>query len=159
MDFIIVIAVVALVTPLALRIASKQDRDSKNKLRAILWVLLLGEFLSGLLDWETFDGAGRSGLKLALTYPSTFLWMFFVVAFVQIILLSFRRPTIYATVATLNFVNTIIVFIGMIMVSNIIGRQIVSPAGIAAIFLALIGNVVGLLLANKDKNLIAKSPY
>ena len=159
MELIIVLAAVIIITPFALRIASKQDKDAKNKLRAVFQVLLLGELLSGFFNWETFTGAGRSGYALALAYPASLFWLFFALAAGQIILLISNKTAARAIAVILGFVNSVLFFVGTISVSNTSGRQAVGYAGVAAIFLVLIGNVVGLLLANKDKTLLAKWPY
>lgn len=159
MELIIVLLMVLIVSPVILKIAAKQDKNTKNKLRFVFQVLLLGELASGLLNWENLAGDGRSGFEFAIAYPASYLWVFFVIALVQIILLIFEKPVASAIAAALSFANTIMFFVGIILISGFVGRQVVGFANIAAIFLVLIGNVVGLVLANKDKNLLAKWPY
>lgn len=44
----------------------------------------------------------------------------------------------------------------MIKLSNILGFQAVSFASIVAVFLVLLGNIIGLTFINKDKNLLKK---
>lgn len=156
MDLIIVLAAVLILSPFVLKIAGRQDASTKNKLRAIFQILLLGELLSGFFNWENLNMPGRSGFQLALTYPNSYLWIFFVIVIIQIILLALKKWQLSVLATILSFANTIFFFVGIILTSGLVGRQIVSFANIAAIFLVLIGNVVGLALVNRDKELLAK---
>lgn len=156
MEYAAILIGVLLISPFVLKLASSQKKEIKRQLRIIFLILLSYQILSGLLNWETFQGSGRSGFELALAYPNSYLWLFFAVAIVQAIILSLKKQTLYTLATVANFANTVIFFAAMIRVSNLLGQQIVSLASIGAIFAVLIGNVVGLVLINKDRNLLAK---
>lgn len=156
MEYAVILIGILLVSPFILKIASSQNKKGKDNLRIIFLSLLAVQVISGLFNWETFQGTGKSGLELALAYPNSYLWIFFAVSVVQFLLLTTKKPIFYTVSVVLNFVNTIMFFAGMIILSNILGKQIVSFVSIGVIFVVLIGNVVGLTLINKDRNLFKK---
>lgn len=156
MEYAVILAAVLIISPFVLKIASSQDKKTKQNLRIIYLILLAFQILLGLLNWETLTGQGRSGFELAISYPNSYLWLFFVVTFIQIILLLLKKHSLDTSAVILNFANTIIFFITMISISKILGQQIVSLANIGTIFTVLTGNVVGLVLVNIDKNLLKK---
>lgn len=146
-----------LVSPFVLSLASKQDKKHKVALRGIFLSILMVQILLGFLNWENFT-SGRSGFELSLTYPNSFLGFFFLVSILQFTLLLVNK-SLYTLAVVFNFINTILVFIDMIKLSNILGFQAVSFASIGAVFLVLFGNIIGLSFINKDKNLFNKYPY
>lgn len=156
MEYTVIIIAVLLLSPFILKIATSQNKKTKYNLRIILLVLLGLQLLAGFLNWEVLKGFGRSGFELSLTFPSSYLWLFFAISFIQFLLLVIKKPALDITSVILNFINTAIFFAGMIMLSNLLGRQVVSFASISTIFAVLIGNVAGLMLINKDNNLFKK---
>lgn len=159
MEYVIILAVVLLVSPFVIRIAGSQKKEVKNKTRLVFLSLLFLQIISGFLNWETFKGPGRSGFELVLTYPNSYLGMFFILSLVQLILLIFKQSSLDTLSVVLNFVNTIVIFAGMILLSAILGFQAVSLASVGAVFSVLIGNIVALAFINKDKNILKKYPF
>lgn len=156
MDFtyIIILAAVLVFSPLVLKIASSQKKETKRQLRFILLSILSAQILLGFLNWENFN-SGRSGFEFLLTYPNSFLGFFFIISALQTILLMINK-SFNTLVVILNFVNSILIFIGMIRLSNMLGVQVVSFASIGAVFLVLTGNIIALAFINKDKNILKK---
>lgn len=154
MDFtyVIILAAVLVISPFVLRLASSQKKETKQQLKFIFLFLLSAQILLGFLNWENFK-IGRSGFDLSLTYPDSFLGLFFLVSLFQILLLLFVK-TAGILVVVLNFINTVVIFAGMIRVSSLLNYQAVSFPSISAVFLVLLGNVVGLAFINKDRNLL-----
>lgn len=159
MEYIFILIGVLLISPFVLRLASSQDKKSKARARTIFLLMLILQLISGFFNWEKFGVSGRSGFTLATSYPGSLLWLFFVISAIQIllVLLNTRFTNLYA--AILNFVNTVILFTGLIRVSHDLGFQAVSIASIGAVFLVLFGNIAGLAFINKDKNLLARYPF
>lgn len=151
---IIVAILTILLSPFILKLASNQKKETKKRLRIIFLSILCAQIVLGFLNWENFT-TGRSGFELSLTYPDSFLGLFFIVSLVQIILLLLNK-SLNILVVILSFINSILIFIGMIRLSNILGFQAVSFASIGVVFLVLTGNIVGLAFINKDKNLLKK---
>lgn len=151
-----ILPAIFLISPFVLALASRQDKKTKHILKTAFQFLLLLQVLAGFLNWETFEGAGRSGFGLALAYPQSFLWLFFLISAGQFFLLFFPKLFVQTTMVVLNFLNSIIFFISMITISNLVGKQTISIISIAVAFLVLIGNVVGLSLINRDPKLLAK---
>lgn len=152
----IILLAVFLISPIVLLIASKQGKVVKRNLKIGFLILLLLELVFGLFNWESFSEPGRSGFTLSITYPTSFLGLFFIVALVQVILLFIPKRPAHIIAVCLNFVNTVLFFVGAILVSNTIGKQIFSLWSIGAVFAVLIGNVVGLMFLNKDRKLLSK---
>lgn len=159
MDFtyIIILAAVLVFSPLVLKIASSQKKETKRQLRFILLSILSAQILLGFLNWENFN-SGRSGFELSLTYPNSFLGLFFVISIIQIILILTRK-SFNTIVVVFNFINSVLIFVTMVKLANILGFQLVSFASVGAVFFTLIGNIVGLAYINKDKQLLKKYPY
>lgn len=151
-----ILPAILIITPFVLALASRQDKKIKNILRLTFQFLLIIQILAGFLNWETFQSGGRSGFELMITYPTSFLWLFFFITVGQFLLLFSPKLFIQTTAVVLNFLNSIIFFISMITISNLVGKQTVSIISIAVAFLVLIGNVVGLSLINRDSKLLAK---
>ncbi len=147
----IILFVVLILSPILLTLANKQDSRTKKTLKTGFFILLLLELLSGFFNWESFSGTGQSGFELAFTYPRSFFGLFFVIVLIQMILLFIPKRTAHLATVVLNFFNTAVFFVGLILVSQTIGKQVVSFWSIGAIFAVLIGNVVGLVWLNKDK--------
>lgn len=151
--YIIILAVVLIISPFFLKIASSQKKEIKQQLKFIFLLLLAAQILLGFLNWENFT-EGKSGFELSLSYPASFLGLFFIIAVLQIIMLLSKSFNTGATI--LNLINSVLIFVGMIRLSNISGFQAVSFASIGEVFLVLIGNIVGLAFINKDSNLLKK---
>lgn len=158
MTYAIILVFVLLLSPFVLKLASKQDKKSKTKAKTIFLSILSLQLILGFFNWEKFNGFGRSGFELSLAYPDSFLALFFIISALQILaLLAYKSFNTFVVV--LNFVNTILIFISMIKLSLILSFQAVSFASIGAVFLVLLGNVLGLIWINKDKNLLKKYPF
>jgi len=152
--YLVILVGVLVLSPLAIVIAARTDKKTKRILRVCLLALFAVQIVSGLFNWESFSTVGRSGIALAITYPSSLLGLFFIISFVQAgLLLLLRKHWALVTVAVLNFVNTVVFFVGGISLEKIQGLEVFSYFSLAAIFAVLIGNVVSLLLVNRDKNL------
>lgn len=151
---ILVTIITVLLTPFILLIASKQNKETKQHFRLIYIFLLTTQILLGFLNWENF-ALGRSGFELALSYPQSILRLFFVLSLIQLFLLIASKK-LSTLVVIINFINTVVLFTGMIRLGQITSTQFVSWASIGAAFLVLIGNVIGLVLINKDKNLFKR---
>lgn len=136
MDFtyVIILAVVLLVSPFVLRFASNQRKETKQQLRFILLGLLFAQLILGFF----------AGVKF-----------FLAISFIQILLLIIGK-SFNTLVIVLNFVNSVVIFAEMINMSKQAGYQIFSLPAIGAVFLVLIGNILGLVLINRDKNLLNK---
>ncbi len=159
MDFsyTFILAIVLILSPFVLALAVKQDKQFKQNLKYISLTILSSQLILGLLNWENL-ASGRSGYELALTYPNSLLGLFFIISILQIFLLATNK--LYNTaVVILNFINSVLIFVGLIRLSSLLGFQAVSFASIGAVFLVLIGNVVALVFANKDKKLLNKYPF
>ncbi|MBI2019045.1 hypothetical protein HYS95_00055 [Candidatus Daviesbacteria bacterium] len=159
MAYLIILAGILILSPLIITLASSQNKKVKSRLRLIFLSLLSLQIILGFFNWETFLKGTRTGFELALNYPSSFLEIFFIVSLIQIILLSLTKRSLDVITVVLNFINTVLLFSGMIRVSNMTGVQAFSFASLAVIFAVLIGNVIGLMFINKDKNLMAKYPW
>lgn len=159
MEYLVILIGVLILSPFILRFASSQKREIKQSLRIVLLILLTSQILSGFFNWEAFLKGTRTGFELALNYPNSFLGTFFVVSFIQIFLLIVGKKTPDLVAVVLNFLNTIFLFTGMVRIGNITGVQAFSFASLTAVFAVLIGNIIGLMLVNKDKNLMAKYPW
>lgn len=157
MPYLIIIVAVLLISPFVLKLAQSQEKEDKRRLKSALLILLTTQIILGLLNWENFT-TGRSGFELSLAYPSSFLGFFFIISVIQATLLILNKP-FNNLVVILNFINTILIFAGMIRLSSILGFQAVSLASVGAVLLVLIGNVLALAFINKDKNLLKKYPY
>jgi len=151
---ILVAILTILLSPVILKLASNQNKKAKHNLKTLFILVLSAQILLGFLNWENFT-AGRSGFELSLAYPDSFLGLFFIISLLQITLLLLNK-SFNTTVAVLNFINSVLIFAGMIRLSNSLSFQAVSLSSIGTIFLVLIGNVIGLILINKDKNLLKK---
>lgn len=151
---IIVAILTLLLSPFILAIASNQNKEIKKNLKLAFIFILFAQVLLGFLNWEN-NSLGRSGFELSLTYPNSFLGLFFIMPLTQIILLLLNK-SFNTLIVVLNFINSVLIFITMIRLSNILGFQAVSFASIGAVFLVLFGNVIGLNFINKDRNLLKK---
>lgn len=132
--FIVVVILTILFSPFVLKLASNQNKKNKQNLRFSFVLILSIQVILGF--W--------SGLKL---FP--------IVSFIQILLLLSGK-SFNTLVVVLNFINSVLIFVEMIRLSNNLGYQVVSLPAIAAVFLVLIGNVLGLAYINKDTNLLKK---
>ena len=155
----IILPAVILLGGLVLSWAARQDKKAKNRFRQIFLALILGSLISGFFNWETFTGYGRSGFALSWQYPQSLLFIFFFVALIGFILLLLRRNWADVVAVVLSVANTVVFFASLMRLASTIGFQPFSYANVAALFAVLIGNVIGLMLINKDKNLLAKFPW
>lgn len=155
--YVIILTAVLVISPFVLRLAASQRKETKQQFKFVLLILLSAQFLLGFLNWENLT-SGRSGFELSSTYLNSYLILFFIVSLLQIFLLIISQ-SFDTLVVVLNFINTIIIFLGMIRLSNMLGFQIMSFPSILAIFLVLIGNVLFLAYVNKDKNILKKYPF
>jgi len=157
--YFVILVVVALLSPFLISTASKQGKKHKNRLLHFCLLILTAQILLGLLNWETFEGPGRTGFGLAQAFPNSLLWTFFTISAAQIALLLSGKPGLTTVAVVLNFCNSILFFMGMIRISDSLGTQIFSIPAVACTFLVLIGNIAGLTLINKDRKLISKLPW
>lgn len=159
MDFtyLLILTVVLIISPFVLRVASNQSKKSKQQLKLIFLILLTAQIILGFLNWENFS-TGRSGFELSLAYLNSFLIFFFIISLLQIILFLTDK-SFGKLVIILNFINSVLIFTGMIRLSSILSFQAVSWASVGAVFLVLIGNIIGLAFINKNKSLLSKYPY
>ena len=155
--YLIIIVGVLILSPLALVIAARTDKKTKLILRFFLLALLAIQLASGFFNWESSSDVDRSGIALAAAYPSSLLGLFFIISLVQAGLLLLRKHWALVTTAVLNFVNTVVFFIGVVSLEKIRGIEVFSYFALGAIFAVLVGNVVALLLVNRDKNLAQPS--
>lgn len=145
LTYVIILAAVLIISPFVLKLATKQDKKNKQSLKSFFILIILAQILLGFLG----------GFKFALDYPQSFLGFFFIISATQLVLLVFSKK-LYTLAVVLNFINTIIFFMGMIRLGQITGIQDTSIASISTAFIVLIGNVIGLVFINKDKNLLKK---
>lgn len=155
--YIIILVAVLVFSPFVLKLASNQGKKTKQNLKSFFIFFLSAQILLGFLNWENFS-TGRNGFELALTYPQSFLSLFFIVSIIQLSLLLLSEK-FYTKTVILNFLNSIIFLTAMIRLGQITSFQPVSFANISAIFAVLIGNVIGLIFINKDKNILNKYPF
>ncbi|MDO8573511.1 MAG: hypothetical protein Q7R77_02045 [Candidatus Daviesbacteria bacterium] len=134
--YVIILVAVLIISPFVLRLASKQGKDIKRNLRYLFILMLSAQIFLGFL----------SGLNLGI---------FLVITAAQIVLLILNRK-FYTLVVILNFINTVVFFYSMIRLGQTTGIQDTSFTSIGTAFIVLIENVVGLILINKDKNLLKK---
>lgn len=153
MEYALILLVVILISPFVLRLASRQDKKTKSKSKTIFLTILILQIILGFFNWENFS-IGRSGFELSLAYPNSLLGLFFIISALQI--LALLTSSFNTQVVTLNLINTVLIFISMVKLSNILGVQIVSLSSIGAVFLVLFGNVSGLIWINKDTDILAK---
>lgn len=155
MSYLIIIVVVLIVSPFILKLAQSQKKEVKRNLKNLLLSILVIQISLGILNWENFTNTGRSGFELSLAYLNSLLILFFIISILQVILLLVNK-SFSKLVVILNFINSALLFIGMIRLSNILGSQIVSLPSVGTVFLVLTGNIISLVYINKDKNLLKK---
>ena len=143
--YIIILVIVLLVSPFILKLSADQGRRAKQNLKFFFILIILAQIILGFFG----------GLGLSLAYPGSLLGLFFIISVIQILLLLINK-SFNTLVVVLNFFNTFLIFVGMIRLSNILGYQVADLASIGTVFLVLIGNVIGLVFINKDKNLLKK---
>lgn len=147
MDFtyLVILVGVLIISPFVLKLAINQEDKAKQSLRSLFILILFTQIILGFFD----------GFKFSLTYPNSLLGLFFIITTIQILLLLINK-SFNTLIVILNFLNTFLIFIGMIRLSSILGYQVANLASIATVFLVLIGNVIGLIFINRDKNLLKK---
>ena len=143
--YIIILVIVLLVSPFVLKLSVDQRKKTKQNLKSFFILVILAQIILGFFG----------GLGLSLAYPGSLLGLFFIISVIQILLLLINK-SFNTLVVVLNFFNTFLIFVGMIRLSNMLGYQVADLASIGTVFLVLIGNVIGLVFINKDKNLLKK---
>ncbi|MBI3980985.1 hypothetical protein HY345_03215 [Candidatus Microgenomates bacterium] len=154
MEYFVILFVVLLTSPFIIKLAQSQNKKSKTKLKNIFLLLLITQIILGFFNWENFS-VGRNAYELSLAYPNSLIGSFFVITALEIFLLLLNK-SVHIAAVVLNFINCALIFMAMIKISNMLGFQLVSFASVVAVFLALIGNVIGLAYINKDVNLLKK---
>lgn len=155
MEYTLILIAVLILSPFILNLASNQKKETKRNLKLFYMLILASQVFLGFLNWENFQNTGRNGFELALIYPTSLLGLFFGLSLFQILLLMTNR-SFNKLAVVLNFINSGLIFVAMIRLGNILGVQAASFASVGAVFLVLIGNIIGLLYINKDKNLLNK---
>lgn len=151
--YLLILAFVLIISPFVLKLASNQKKETKQQLKLVFLILLSAQILLGFLNWESFS-IGRTGFELSVSHPNSLLGVFFIISGFQILLLIFKMFS--TLVVVLNFINTVLIFIGLIRLSDILGFQAVSFASVGAVFIVLTGNIISLVFINKDQNLLKK---
>ena len=131
--YTLVLVAVLLISPFAIMLAQKQDKKTKSRLKHIFLFLLLAQIILASASWQI-------------------LLLFLAISLLQFFLLL-KKPS--PAVVVLNFINTFVLFITMARLSRPVGN-LANLAAIAAAFLVLTNNVIGLLLINKEKRLKLK---
>ena len=155
---LLILPVIVLISPIILSLAARQEKKVKQKLRYIFQISLVIILGLAFLNWETQNPGGRNAFALASDFKSIFLWLFLGITFGQIIILHLKtyKFDVLATIG--NVFATFIFFASAITISNALGQSLVSPAIITVAMTVLINNVIGLVLVNKDPNLLSKFP-
>ena len=132
--YTLILIATIIVSPFAIILAQKQDKKTKSRLKNIFFFVLVAQIILGLFNWKALS-------------------LFLFISLIQILLLVCKTQT---PVVFLNFINTFVFWAIMIRLDQ---KPISDPAnlaGIAIAFIVLIGNLVGLLLINKEKFLKLK---
>lgn len=135
--YTLILIATLIISPFAIGLAQKQNKRTKSRLKNIFLLLLVAQITLGMLNWKTLS-------------------LFLIISLVQIFLLTRKTPA-QTPVVLLNFINIFVFWAIMIRLGQ---RPISDPinlAGIAIAFIILIGNIVGLLLINREKGLRLKS--
>ncbi len=143
MEYILIMISVIILSPFVLKIALSQKKETKKQLRNILLFILFVQVILGFLNWKSFGTVG--------------LGLFLIISVCQLLMLILNKYS--KLIVSLNFINSVLIFVAMIKLSNQLGYQVTSFESIGSVFLVLFGNVVGLAFINKDKNLLAKYPF
>ena len=131
--YTLILIAVLIISPFALTLPQKQDKKTKSRLKYIFLFLLLAQTILASFNWQM-------------------LLLFLAISLLQFFLLL-KKPS--PAVVILNFINTFVLFITMARLSRPVGN-LANLAAIAAAFLVLTNNVIGLLLINKEKGLKLK---
>ena len=155
---LLILPVTVLISPIILSLASKQEAETKQKLRYVFQISLAIIIALAFLNWETQNPGGRNAFALSSDFKSVFLWLFIAVTFGQLILLQLKNYKYDLGTAIANIFATFLFFASAISISNAIGQSLVSPAIITTALTVLVNNVLGLSLINKNPNLLSKFP-
>lgn len=128
--YTIILIAVLIISPFAIGLAEKQDKRTKSRLKNIFLFLLLAQIALASYNWQL-------------------LLLFLAISLLQFVLFL-KKPS--QTVVVINFINTLVLFITMARLDRPIGN-LNNLAAIAAAFVVLINNVLGLLLINREKKL------
>lgn len=148
---ILVLPIVLLLTPLFLRLASRQDAHTKNVLRFLLLAFILLPLVLGFLNWETFTSKESflTGYQAAKLFPLSLLGVFFLLCAALALILATNKERLFTYVSVGTFTATLIVFYALIYVSRGLEQPFASFASVSTVFSILVANVVGLLLVNR----------
>src|SRR3989344_1171093 len=157
---ILVLPIVLLLTPLFLKLASKQDALTKNALRFLLLTFVILPLVLGFLNWETFTSKESflKGYQTAKLFPLSLLGIFFLLCAALTLILATNKEKLFTYVSVGTFTATLIVFYALIYVSRGLDQPFASFASVSTVFSILIANVVGLLLVNR-KDLTASYAF
>ena len=133
---VFVVIVTILLSPFILKLASNQGKKAKQSLKLLFISILSAQILLGFLNWKN------------ISYNSLYLGLFFFISILQAVLLL-KNKSFNILVIILNFINSVLIFVGMAEVSKILGFQVVSLPSIGSVFLVLTGNIIGLVFINK----------
>lgn len=134
--YILILIATITISPFVIILAQKQDKKTKSRLKNIFLLVLVAQIILSLLNWRPLS-------------------LFLFISLIQILLLT-RKTQAQIPVVLLNFINTFVFWAIMIRLDQ---KSISDPsnlAGIAIAFIVLIGNLIGLLLINKEKFLKLK---
>ena len=143
MEYILIMVFVLILSPFVLKIALSQKKETKKQLINNLLFILFVQVILCFLNWKSFGTVG--------------LGLFLIISVCQLLMLILNKYS--KLIVSLNFINSVLIFVAMIKLSNQLGYQVTSFESIGSVFLVLFGNVVGLAFINKDKNLLAKYPF
>jgi nitrate reductase NapE component len=148
---ILVLPIVLLLTPLFLKLASRQDALTKNALRFMLLAFVILPLVLGFLNWETFTSKESflTGYQTAKLFPLSLLGVFFLLCAALALILATNKERLFSYVSVGTFTATLIVFYALIYVSRDLAQPFASLASIGTVFSILFANIIGLLLINR----------
>lgn len=136
--YTLILAAILIISPFAIGLAQKQDKGTKSRLKNIFLLILVSQLILGLLSWKALS-------------------LFLLISLIQIFLLT-RKISHQTPVVLLSFINTLVFWTTMIRLDQNQISNSTNLVGIAIAFIILLGNVIGLLLINRDKRLMLPKP-
>lgn len=136
--YTLILIATLIISPLAVTLAQKQDKKTKSRLKNIFLLILISQLILGLPSWKALS-------------------LFLIISLAQIFLLIRKTPP-QAPVVLLNFINTFVFWATMIRLEQKPINNSPNLIGIAIAFIVLTGNLIGLLLINRDKRLMLPKP-
>mgnify|MGYP001592573133 CR=1 FL=1 len=148
---ILVLPIVILLTPLFLKLASRQDALTKNVMRLMLITFVFLPLIFGFFNWETFTNTQSSltGYQTATVFPFSLLGIFFLLCAALVLVLVTNRKKLFTYVSVGTFVATLMIFYALIDVSRDLDQPFASFASVGTVFSMLVANVIGLILINR----------